>query len=103
MRVRRPDIVGLTCCAPIEELAPPLRCAPPKSTLVGLPLIGRIAVTGDGGSPPPVKMDEREPPQMPCVPIAPEALRRFSTYPRASPRFAVHMPAAAGCARLVLK
>src|SRR5688572_17998493 len=78
IRVRLPESMGFTCCAPIAELTPPVRSTPPNSTLTALPLTGRSAVTGLGGRPPPVKMFERDPPQIPAVPTAPEALRRFT-------------------------
>ena len=60
------------------------------------------ATTGEGGNPPPAKVPERSPPQMlGCTPITPEAFKRFTAYPRASPCGA-HTLGLAGMARLVL-
>ena len=53
VRVRLPEVFALIFCAPIDELTPPLRCTPPKRTDTGLPSTIRLAVTGDGGMPPP--------------------------------------------------
>src|SRR6187401_3294815 len=54
IRVLRAESEGFICCAPIAELAPPLRLIAPKSTLTDLPPTGSVAVTGEGGRPPPV-------------------------------------------------
>ena len=59
IRVLRAESEGFICCAPIAELAPPLRWIAPNSTLTDFPPTGSVAVTGEGGSPPPVKIPER--------------------------------------------
>src|SRR5687768_9237649 len=81
---------------------------PPISTLIGLlepsgRATGTVPTTGEGGMPPPVKTPERSPPQMEPVPITPEALNRFTAYPRASPRLVAQVPGTVGSGRLVLK
>src|SRR5207244_7931597 len=95
------------CCAPIGEPPPVLRSMPPMSTLMlFVPPPGRftgtVPTTGDGGMPPPVKTPERVPPHSAPLPITPEALSRFTAWPRASPRFVAHVPGTVATGRLVL-
>lgn len=71
-------------------------------TVTGLPPMGTVPITGEGGNPPPVKVDDRTPPQEPVTPMAPDPLNRLTQYPRASPKVVAQVPAAAGIGRLVL-
>src|SRR4029077_7020236 len=67
------------------------------------PLTSTVASTGDGGSPPPMKVADWSPPQLPVTPMEPEPLNRLTKYPRASPSAVLQVPAVAAIARLVLK
>jgi hypothetical protein len=51
---------------------------PPIITVTGLPSTGTVPVTGEGGSPPPVKIAERDQPHSPGTPTAPEPFSRFT-------------------------
>src|SRR6185295_646093 len=75
--LRRELIGGRTRCDSIGELGSPVFCTAPITTVRSSPPMGTVASTGDGGRPPPTKVDERVPPQAPVTPIAPEALSRF--------------------------
>ena len=88
----------------IGELLVPSRCTAPISTAVGWPSIGTIPITGEGGNPPPAKIDDRSPPQEALfgAAIDPEALNKLTKYPRASPSTLPHDCAEAGNGRLVL-
>lgn len=67
--------LGVICCGEIAVLAPPDFCAVPIITMVGLPSIGTVTNTGDGGNPPPTKIEDRLPPHTPDTPMLPEALK----------------------------
>src|ERR1700693_4074553 len=90
-------------CAPITELGPPFFWIAPSNTVWVCPATTTFARTGEGGNPPPVKVDDWSPPQLPVTPMAPEPLNIFTIYPRASPSSVVHVPATAGIGRLVLQ
>src|SRR5512140_1347059 len=96
-------IAGLTSCGEMGEFAPPPRWGAPMTTVVSLPPTGTVASTGEGGKPPPTKIDDRLPPQEAVTPMEPDPLNRLTKYPRASPNVVAHVPAAAGMGRFVLK
>ncbi len=60
------------------ELTAPLFCVAPITTVFCAPFTGTKPNTGEGGKPPPTKVEERVPPQPVDVPIAPEALNKFN-------------------------
>src|SRR5712671_1562860 len=65
----------------IGGLVPPSRWTAPRTTSVGGaggPLIGTVATTGEGNSPPPTNVADRLPPQMPEAPTAPEPVSRLT-------------------------
>src|SRR5258708_34604612 len=92
-------MVGFTCCGEMGELTPPDNCAVPSATVIACPPTTTFASTGEGGSPPPTKIEDRAA----SAPISPDALNRFTQYPRASPSEVEHVPSAAGIARCLDK
>ena len=77
--------------------------AHPMHTVCCTPLTSTVEITGEGGNPPPTNSLERSPPHvaLPAM-IAPEAFRRFTRYPRASPSGFAHTSVPVGHARFVL-
>jgi hypothetical protein len=49
----------------------------PISTVLGVPPTGMVPITGEGGNPPPTNIPERDPPQLPPIPIAPDPFNRL--------------------------
>src|SRR5205085_3755890 len=79
MLLRVGAITGLGFCGPKAELVPPESCAAPMTTVVTWPLTGTVAITGEGGRPPPTNWLLRTPPHAaPLALMPPEALNRLT-------------------------
>src|SRR5256885_2097207 len=87
MVLRVGAITGLGFCVLKPELTrpgapperPPESCAAPMTTVVNWPLIGTVAITGEGGRPPPTNELLRTPPHAaPLALMPPEALNRLT-------------------------
>src|SRR5205823_1214361 len=87
MVLRVGAITGLGFCVLKPELTrpgapperPPESCAAPMTTVVNWPLIGTVAITGEGGRPPPTNELLRTPPHAaPVALMPPEALNRLT-------------------------